>query len=253
VPPAPASTRARYADSERYARIVRQVTAGGGGAPAEARAKLDIPAELDAVYFTDVIHPSCLGHARVAEAVSEAMLTLDLPGVPAAPLAYSGDFLALKPLQAGARHEAGVPLAEVPAAKAAELDSRLLLLPSPHRVTFRGVKVFDGAELRAETGIYDGNETVKGNGVKPDGGASAPGAADVVFRVEVVSGGARREVLRAAVPRRGLGTWTPLTRQVADLRPFAGETVDLVLTCEGEAPFVAWGKPILHAAGRPSR
>ncbi|HKE00965.1 MAG TPA: SGNH/GDSL hydrolase family protein [Planctomycetota bacterium] len=79
VPPAPAATRAKFPDSETYARMVRDAARSARDRVADARATFARGGDADTTLFEDSIHPSQCGHSWIASSVATELLALGWP------------------------------------------------------------------------------------------------------------------------------------------------------------------------------
>lgn len=223
IPPAPADTRKRFADSDRYAEMLKKVCAAAQTPVVDARARIAERNAPDAQYFMDMIHPTPPGHSIIASEVARALLGLKLQIFEGA---NAPDFesppILLKSLEAAARVRTGDPLREVSAVEFTKKSPRRISGSAPLEITWEHLNIPPGASLIC--GILFKND--------------AQGAMEFEIRV---NGGAGEKVIYQKKESAAAGAeWSPVRRVRADLAEFGGREISLTLRAIGNSTSVSW-------------
>jgi lysophospholipase L1-like esterase len=242
VPPAPAATRARWKDSDRYADIVREVAKASADLCLDARADLTFDETFDIQLFRDIIHPSHTGHTVIASRLTQVLTQARLEGLPERAFDVTQDPpIRLKSYQGSAVHEIGDPLTPIDTNLAATVDLESIVLPGPHRVTFRDVPISMQASLLLELGFYTRRDFTAEELATPPREPRTIGP--LTFEVRVARAGEEPKlVFRQERVSDNSTLWSPVTRPRVDLSEYSGEKVSIVLECKGPVVVRAfWG------------
>lgn len=223
IPPAPRSTRERFADSDAYAKILQKKCAELGAPAIDVRGEFVKFNETDAELFLDMIHPTLLGHARIAKFVAADLARRfqinhhDFEHFDDPPIL-------LKSMEGEALFFIGDPPREAPAAEFTKNHRRWILAPAPHTIAFRNVKIPPAAALTGGLLLKTG-----------DSGGQAR------FEVSAARAGEPAKVIfEFAKDITIKNDWSPVWLLRADLAEFAGETVTLTISARAPAPSAAW-------------
>lgn len=244
TPPAPFKTRTRFTDGDDYARIVNETGAAECDAVVNARDVLLTKNETeDKLLFCDIIHPTPEGHARIAQALSAALLKLNIPGLPRIDSSvFTNPPIDLKELQATADNYVSEKMSLVDAGIAYDTGGveKVIVGPPPYRVVYKSLRLPANPCIRCNLGLF--NKTAF-----PGSGESKP-SNSATFELRISeAGGPEKVVFNITKKANGIGDWTGPFAYRIDLAEFSEKTVNLILECRSDAAGASWGHPQIHA------
>lgn len=243
VPPLKQKFALKFTDSTLYADLVRKVAADTQTRCVDARAKFASSEDDTPMLFADFVHPGALGHAWITLLISKELAGMSVRGIsfPSSPATeLESGYISLKSLQKSAHHRTGIGLKETPAEDVYHLVPEVLAFPIPCRVEWKNFHIPPSSDLHFETSIYtrEGISPGQQKVLEKPTQTTAP----VEFKIYVARRDSEPELI--FYNRRSETNENPFSTPIparADLKPFAGEDVSIILEASGDVLGCSFG------------